>query len=153
MQEVGAHPQPGDFGLVIVIPIHSVARQLDCLPGLPQVQFVGHDCEHRRTLHDDVDGRRRAFRTQFVPWSARVVTAVRFIHLQTESWANWEMLWSNGRGIAVRFSARLWDYIFLKRPDRIWRPPNLIYSRWCLVFRGGKQPRGDADKSPHLVAK
>ena len=84
MQVVGAHPQPGYFGLVITIPVHSVARQLDCFPRLLQVQVVGHDCEHRRTLHDDVDGGRGTLRTEFVPWCARVVPAVRLVHLQTK---------------------------------------------------------------------
>ena len=84
MQVPGAYPQPRNFGLVIVISVHSVARQLDCLPRFPQVQVMGHDCEHRRTLYDHVDGGRGALCTQFVPRSARVVTAVRFVHLQSE---------------------------------------------------------------------
>jgi hypothetical protein len=58
----GTHPKPVDSGLVIVIPIHSIARQLDCVSRLPQVQVVGHDGEYRRTQHDDVDGGRGALR-------------------------------------------------------------------------------------------
>ena len=52
------------------------------------------------------------------------------------------MPWPDVRGIAARFSARLGDYVFIKRPDRIWRPSNFIFSRWSLVFRGVKAAEG-----------
>lgn len=79
---VVAHPQPGDFGFVVVVPVHGVARHLECLPRLPEVQVVGHDREHGRSLHDYVDGRRGALRSELVSWCACVATAVRLVHLQ-----------------------------------------------------------------------
>lgn len=81
----GAHPQPGDFRFVVVVSVHSVARHLECLPRLPEVQVVGHDCEHRRSLHDDVDGGRRALRSELIPWCACVATAVGLVHLKRVS--------------------------------------------------------------------
>lgn len=82
LRVVAAYPQPGDFGFVVVVPVHGVTRHLDCLPRLPEVQVVGHDCEHRRSLHDHVDGGRGALRPEFVSRRACVATTVRLVHLQ-----------------------------------------------------------------------
>lgn len=80
-----AHPQPGDFGFVVVVPVDGVARHLESLSRLPEVQVVGHDREHRGSLHDHVDGGRGALRSEFVSWRACVATAVRLVHLQRVS--------------------------------------------------------------------
>jgi hypothetical protein len=82
---LGAHPQPGDFRFVVVVSVHSVARHLECLPRLPEIQVVGHDCEHRGSLHDDVDGGRGTLRSELIPWCACVPAAVGLVHLQRVS--------------------------------------------------------------------
>jgi hypothetical protein len=70
---------------VVVVSVHSVAGHLECLARLPEVQIVGHDCEHGRSLDDHVDGRRGTLRSEFVSWRACVATAVRLVHLQRVS--------------------------------------------------------------------
>jgi hypothetical protein len=52
----------------------------------------------------------------------------------------------DGPGIESR-----WGEVFPIRSDRLWSPPSLLYSGYCVSFLGVKRPGRDVDHSPNLA--
>jgi hypothetical protein len=81
---------------------------------------VRHDCEHRRPLHDHVDGGRGALCSEFVSWRACVATAVRLVHLQRVSVFSADLL------VQPCLNTNVWDN--WKKP---WR--SVYYTPWSII--------------------